>query len=382
MKFLAKTFKGLEQVLADEIKALGGDNVKIFKRAVSFEGNQKLLYRANLELRTAVRILLPIYSFKARNEHIFYQRIKALDWSKYMSVRDTLAIDGTTHSRFFKHSKYIALKAKDAIVDQFRENEGRRPNVNVHAPTLRVNIHVQEDEVNVSLDSSGSPLFKRGYRAERMEAPLNEILAAGMILLSGWKKDGDFLDAMCGSGTLPIEAAMIAKNIPSQWKRKDFGFQKWKDFDADLWQVVRQEAKSNVTDFSHRIFGFDKNFKAISTARINALSANLDEVIQLQRMAFEKLEAPSSKGIMVLNPPYDERLQIKNINELYKMMGDRFKQQFKGWEVWLISSNFQALKNIGLRPSKKISLQNGALDCKFLKFEMYEGSKKQLKIEN
>lgn len=383
MKFLAKTFKGLEQVLANEIKALGGEKIKIFKRAVSFEGNQKLLYKANLELRTAVRILLPIYSFKARNENIFYQRIKALDWSKYMSVKDTLAIDGTTHSRYFNHSKYIALKAKDAIVDQFRDKEGRRPNVNVHAPTLRVNIHIQEDEVNVSLDSSNSPLFKRGYREERMEAPLNEILAAGMILLSGWNRDKDFVDPMCGSGTLPIEAAMIAKNIPSQWKRKSFGFQKWKDYDEALWKEVRKEAENKIVDFPFNIFGYDRDFKAISVARINALSAELNEVIQLKRTTFEKLEAPNSKGIMILNPPYDERLQIKNITELYKMMGDQFKQQFKGWEVWVISSNFQALKNIGLRPSKKISLQNGALDCKFLKFEMYEGSKKtKLKIEN
>lgn len=384
MKFIAKTVTGLEEVLSNEIKQLGGEQIKILKRAVSFEGNLKLLYRANLELRTAIRILVPIYSFRARNEHILYKRIKALDWSRYMKVNDTLAIDGTTHSEYFNHSKYVALKSKDAIVDQFREKTGRRPNVNVHSPTLRINIHIQDDEVNVSLDSSGEPLFKRGYREERLEAPLNEILAAGMILISGWNKDSDFLDAMCGSGTLPIEAGLIAKNIPSQWKRKKFGFQKWKDFDIALWHEVRNEAQARIVDFDYDIFGLDRDFRAISIARVNALSADLSEDINFQRTTFEKLEAPSSKGIMILNPPYDERLHIKNINEMYKMMGDRFKQEFKGWEVWVISSNFEALKHIGLRPSKKIRLNNGSLECKFLKFEMYEGSKKmkKIKIEN
>ncbi|HFC00111.1 MAG TPA: class I SAM-dependent RNA methyltransferase [Phaeodactylibacter sp.] len=377
MKFLAKTVTGLEEIMADEIKQLGGTNIKILKRAASFEGDLKLLYRANLELRTAIRILMPIYSFKARNENDFYKKIRMLDWSKYMKVSDTLAIDATTYSEIFTHSKYIALKAKDAIVDQFRDQTGRRPNVNLDFPTLRVNIHIYMDEVTVSLDSSGEPLFKRGYRVERMDAPLNEVLAAGMILSSGWKKDCDFVDAMCGSGTLPIEAGLIARNIPSQWFRTDFGFQKWRDFNHSLWQTVRAEAKANQTTFDHHIYGFDRDFRALSMARVNILSAQLTDLITLKRTTFEKLEAPSPKGIMILNPPYDERLHIKNINELYAMMGDQFKQNFKGWEVWMISSNMEALKHIGLRPSKKIHLMNGALDCKFLKFEMYEGSKKK-----
>lgn len=383
MKILSKTIAGLEQILADEIEQLGGKNIRILKRAVSFEGDLKILYRSNLELRTALRILVPIYSFKARNENVYYDKIKQLDWSKYMRVTDTLAINGTTHSQYFNHSKYVALKAKDAIVDQFREKEGRRPNVNVHAPTLRLNIHIQDEDVNVSLDSSGQPLFKRGYRIERMEAPLNEILAAGMILSSGWKKDCDFVDAMCGSGTLLIEAGMMAKNIPPLWFRKEgFGFQRWRDYDEKLWQTVLSEAKERITDFNHKIYGFDRDFKAISTAKINVLAAELTENISLRRMAFERLEAPAEKGILIINPPYDERLHIKNINELYKMMGDQFKQNFKGWEAWIISSNMQALKHIGLRPSKKIRLMNGALDCKFLKFEMYEGSRKAKKIGN
>lgn len=381
MKLLAKTQAGFEEILADEINALGGKNIKLLKRAVSYEGDLKLLYRSNLELRTAIRILIPIYNFRARNEDIFYHKIKELDWSKYMRVNDTLAIDGTTYSDIFTHSKYIALKAKDAIVDQFRDNTGRRPSVNVQSPTLRINIHVFGDEVTVSLDSSGQPLFKRGYRVERRDAPLNEILAAGMILSSGWKKDGVFLDAMCGSGTLPIEAGLYAKNIPSQWYRKEFGFQKWKDFDPILWQLVRTEAEEKIVDFKHEIIGYDKDFRAISSARVNILSAELTEDISLQRMAFEKIEAPAEKGIMILNPPYDERLSVKNIDELYKMMGDQFKQVFKGWEVWLISSNMEALKHIGLRPSRKIRLMNGALECKFLKFEIYEGTKKIHKLK-
>ena len=382
MKILTKTIAGLEQILADEIEQLGGRNIRILKRAVSFEGDMKLLYRCNLELRTALRVLVPIYSFKARNENVYYDKIKQLDWSKYMKVTDTLAINGTTHSQYFNHSKYVALKAKDAIVDQFREKHGRRPNVEVHTPTLRINIHIQDEDVNVSLDSSGQPLFKRGYRMERMEAPLNEILAAGMILSSDWKKDCDFMDAMCGSGTLLIEAGMIAKNIPPLWFRKEyFGFQKWRDYDEQLWKTVRSEAKERITDFDHNIYGFDRDFKAISTARINVMAADLTSDITLKRAQFERLEPPTGKGILILNPPYDERLHIKNINELYKMMGDCFKQNFKGWEVWLISSNMEALKHIGLRPSKKIRLMNGALDCKFLKFEIYEGTRKVKKLK-
>lgn len=379
MKFLSKTLSGLEQVLADELQAIGASNIKILKRAVSFEGDKKILYRANLESRTSVRILVPIFSFRANNEDIYYRKIKSMDWSKYMGVNDTLAIDATTHSIFFTHSKYASLKAKDAIVDQFRDKFGRRPNVNLTSPTLRINIHIQEDEVTVSLDSSGDPLFKRGYRIERMEAPLNEILAAGMILLSGWKKDRDFVDPMCGSGTLPIEAGLIARNIPPQWFRKQFGFQKWSDYDADLWQSVRNEAEQQFKEYEHEIYGFDKDFKAIGTSRINVLSAELTDDISLKRNAFEKLEAPSGKGVMIINPPYDERLHIENIEAMYKMMGDQFKQNFKGWEVWVLSSNLDALKRIGLRPSKKIKLFNGALECKFLKFEIYEGSKKASK---
>ena len=376
MKFLAKTVTGLEQVLADEIKNIGGQNIELLKRAVRFEGDLKTLYRANLELRTAIRILVPMYSFVADDENIYYDKIREIDWSQHMKVSDTLAIDATTFGEYFTHSKYIALKTKDAIVDQFRDNTGRRPNVNVVSPTMRLNIHIMGNEVNVLMDSSGDPLFKRGYRVERMDAPLNEVLAAGMILLSDWERDCDFVDPMCGSGTLLIEAGLIARNMPSQWNRTSFGFQKWPNFDNDLWQEVRKESQENIIPFDHQILGYDRDFKAISIARTNIMTANLSDSIEVKRATFEKLEAPSSKGILMLNPPYDERLHIKNINELYKMMGDQFKQNFKGWNAWVISSNMRALKNIGLRPSKKIWLMNGSLDCKFLKFEMYEGSKR------
>ncbi|MFK8006044.1 MAG: class I SAM-dependent RNA methyltransferase [Saprospiraceae bacterium] len=376
MKLLSKTVTGLEEVLAKEIEDLGGQNIQLLKRAVSFEGDLKTLYRTNLELRTSIRILKPIYSFTARNENEFYDKIKDIDWSQYMSNNDTLAVDATTFGEYFTHSKYISLKAKDAIVDQFRDNTGRRPNVNVISPTIRISIHIQIDEVIVSLDASGDPLFKRGYRVERMGAPMNEVLAAGMILLSGWDKKSDFMDGMCGSGTLPIEAGLIARNMPSQWNRTSFGFQTWKDFDNDLWQEVRAEAKAKIIPFEYNISGRDRDFKAISVARVNIMKAELDDTIEVKRTTFEKLEATSEKGVMILNPPYNERLAIKNINELYKMMGDQFKQQFKGWEVWVISSNMQALKNIGLRPSKKIQLMNGPLNCKYVKFEMYDGTRR------
>ena len=374
--FLAKTLHGLEEVLAKELQAIGAKDITLLKRAVSFTGNKKLLYRANLELRTALRILVPFNSFRVRHESALYNKIKTIDWSQFMNVNDTLAIDGVTHSKYFNHSKYVALKTKDAIVDQFRDKFGKRPNVNTYNPTLRVNIHINGDQCTVSLDSSGESLHKRGYRKEVQEAPINEVLAAGMIMLSGWKKDCNFIDAMCGSGTIPFEAFMYAHNIPPQYNRDYFCFKKWKDFDETLWNEVVSESKERECKFDYKIYGFDKDFQAIRIAERNMEQANLAGKIEFKRKRFESLEPPSEKGVLIINPPYDERLQDKNINDLYEMIGDRFKKAFTGYEAWIISSNIEALKHVGLRASRRISLYNGALDCKFMKFEMYAGTKK------
>ena len=376
MQLTATTLTGLEEVLAKELEQLGAEDIQIKKRAVEFKGDKKLLYRANYELRTAIRVLVPIKRFKARDENQLYQNILQINWRDYLSSKGSLAIDAATRSDFFKHSKYAALKSKDAIVDQFRKKYGRRPDVDLTNPDLRINLHIFQDNCTVSLDSSGDSLHKRGYRTETVDAPLSEVLAAGIIMLTGWQCDGNFVDPMCGSGTNLIEAAMYAYNVPAQLNRKSFGFMKWSDFDKALFEQVKQEAQENIREFKHKILGFDKDFKAVRITEWNIISAKMDGKVEVSRKPFERLKAPEEKGIMIINPPYELRLVTGDINGLYKMIGDQLKNEFKGFEAWIISSNFQALKNVGLRPSKKIVLQNGPLECKLQKYELYEGSKK------
>ncbi len=375
--YIVKTLHGLEPVLAEELTAMGATNVAPARRAVSFEGDKKMLYRANLELRTGLRILKPIKQFTARNEQQLYDGIYAIDWSQYMDLKSTFAIDGVTSSQYFNHSKYVALKSKDALVDQFREREGKRPNVNPVTPDLRINVFIYEHTVHVALDSSGDSLHKRNHGRETLEAPINEVLAAGMIKLAGWNCDRPFLDPMCGSATIPIEAAMLAYNIPSQIHRTDFGFMNWPDFDSELWETVRKEALDRVREFDHPIVGFDSDFQAVRIAERNVVQAGLENKVEIKRQKFERISEPSPAGIIVMNPPYDERLAMDDIYDFYGMIGDQFKKQFGGHQAWIISSNMDAIKSIGLRASKKMTLFNGPLECKFLKFELYAGSKKQ-----
>lgn len=377
MQFVAKTLAGLEEVLEKEIIDLGGQNITPLKRAVQFEGDLELLYRANYELRTAVRILRPIARFTIKNEQELYDSIQTINWEDYMSVRDTLAIDGAVSSPYFNHSKYIAQKTKDAIVDQFRSKMGRRPDVDITNPHLRINVHIWEDECTVSLDSSGDSLHKRKYRVEQTTAPLSEVLAAGMIKLTGWNADSDFVDPMCGSGTLLIEAAMMAYNIPPQLVRKDFGFMNWVDFDARLWRQVKQDARKRQRAFKHKILGFDLDPEAIKVTRTNLKEVHLDTRVTVSQRDFAELALEEKNGgVLVINPPYGERLEEENINELYSMIGDRLKHAFSGFDAWIISSNYHAFKNIGLRTSRKIPLFNGSLECRFQKYELYQGSRK------
>ncbi len=375
--YLVKTLHGLEEILAAELTALGAQNVIPSRRAVSFEGDKKLLYRANLELRTALRILSPIAKLKARNEHQLYDAIRSIDWTEYLDLKGTFAIDGVVRSNYFNHSKYVALKSKDAIADQFRDKFGKRPNVNPVSPDLRINVFIHEQTVHVALDSSGDSLHKRNHGRETLEAPINEVLAAGMIQLAGWKADCPFLDPMCGSGTIPIEAAMYAYNIPSQIHRTEFGFMRWPDFDKELWETVKAEANARIRDCEHPIVGYDNIFQAVRISQRNIALAGLDGKVEVKRQKFEKLKESGPPGIIIMNPPYDERLEIADIEAFYKMIGDQFKKVFGGHEAWIISSNMDAIKRIGLRASKKITLFNGPLECKFLKFELYAGSKKQ-----
>ncbi len=382
MKIIVKTLHGLEEVLAQEIRDLGGADVQLLKRAVSFEGDKRLLYRANLELHTALRVLVHMKDFIAKTPEELYKKIRRIEWLDYLDVDQTFAIDATATSGIFRHSKYAALKVKDAVADYFRQKTGRRPDVNVDYPHLRINLHINEDKCSLSLDSSGDSLHKRGYRANTLEAPLNEVLAAGMILLSGWRGDSTFVDPMCGSGTLLIEAALIANNIPPQLHRKEtFGFTRWNNYDAKLWADVIEQAKANIHPQQCEIVGFDKDRRAVRITEQNIFSAYLDSShIKVARSAFEKLEPPPPPGVILMNPPYDERLEQQEIDEFYKMIGDVLKQQFAGYEAWIISSNMEAMKFIGLRPSRRITLYNGALECKFQGYEMYEGSKENSEV--
>lgn len=377
MEYIAKTMAGLESVLAEELLALGAQDVQPAKRAVQFTGDLQLMYRANFELRTALRILQPIADFTANDDKSLYHRISEIDWSAYFGLDDTFAIDAVVNSPVFRHSQYVALNTKDAIADQFRRLHGQRPSVDTRQPNVRIHIHVFENRFNLALDSSGESLHRRGYRADALEAPLNEVLAAGLIALSGWQADCTFLDPMCGSGTILMEAALLANKIPPQWRRSTFGFTGWKNFDPELWAAVKAEAMAKRKTFHLPIMGYDRDPRAINRTTQNAKAAGLSNKISVHRTSFELLEPPPPPGIVIMNPPYDERLGVTDVEELYEMIGSRFKHAFAGYQAWLISSNMPALKKIGLRPSRKYTVFNGPLECRYLGFDLYEGSKKQ-----
>ena len=373
--FIAKTMYGLEPVLAEELRQIGAKNIQEIKRAVVFEGDTRILYKANYCLRSALRILVPVHSFEATNEKDFYAGIRKVDWSQYLNPTDTIAVDSFTQGETFRHSQFVALLTKDAVVDQFRDKYSRRPNVDVIAPHLRINVHVQGDKIDVSLDASGDSLHRRSYRTATMEAPLNEVLAAGMVLLSGWNAESDFVDPMCGSGTIPIEAAWLATRTPPQIKRAGFGFFKWPNFDETLWNDVKQAADAQIRPCPVKIYASDIDQRARNATAINLMGSGMENNIRLQSVAFDKLLRPSNHGVLITNPPYDERMRVDEISTFYKAIGDRFKKQWMGWDAWLISSNRAALKQVGLRTSRRLALFNGALECSFHKYEMYEGTK-------
>lgn len=381
MELLVKTMAGLEEVLAAELATIGAQDIKPGTRSVQCSGDLRVLYRANLELRTALRILVPIRSFTAFDERAFYLQVSQVDWSTFMDPDDTFVVDAVVFSKYFTHSQYIGLKTKDAIVDQFRDRTGRRPSVDTENPNVRINIHVSDSSCTLSIDSTGESLHRRGYRKDGMIAPINETLAAGMILLTGWTGEKPFIDPMCGSGTLPIEAALIAMRIPPQLYREDFLFMRWPDFDPSLWADVRANARAQIRPAPAPIFGFDKYFQAIQVAEAHAEAAHIGGKIHFERRRFETLLPPVPNGIIVTNPPYDARLADANIEGLYMMMGDRLKRNFSGYEAWIISANLGALKHFGLRTSRRITLYNGALECKYIQVELYQGTKRRLVSE-
>lgn len=371
---IAKTFMGLEPVLAKELTALGANDVQIGRRMVSFTGDKEMMYRANFQLHTAIRVLKPIRHFKARSADDVYEQTKLIDWTQYLDLEKTFTVDAVVFSEEFRHSKFVSYKVKDAIVDQFREKSGKRPNISVANPDIRLNIHVAEDQCTLSLDSSGESLHRRGYRQEAVEAPLNEVLAAGMIMMTGWQGETDFIDPMCGSGTLVIEAALIAHNMAPGLFRKEFAFEKWPDFDADLFDRIYNDCEEHEReDVKCRFFGYDIDPKAVNTARRNVQAAGLTNSIVITQQDFKDFEQPKEKSIIVTNPPYGERISTPDLLGTYKMIGERLKHQFKGNDAWVLSYREECFDQIGLKPSIKIPLFNGSLECEFRKYQMFEG---------
>lgn len=384
---IAKTFKGLEEVLAGEITALGGNDIEIGRRAVTFTGDKSLLYRANLWLRTASRVLVPIATFRAGDADEVYEHVKQIDWEQYMDLDTTFSIDATVYSETFKHSRYVTYKVKDAIADLFNGKYGKRPSVRITEPDLYINVHIAAETVTISLDSSGESLHKRGWRVAQTDAPINEALAAGMLMMAGWKGQSDLYDPMCGSGTLLIEAALIALNIPPGIFRKHFAFENWKDFNKDLFDTVSED-DSDERAFTHHIYGSDAGYYAVQAALKNIRSAGVQRYVSVTQIRIEELKADKLKeegfhpdgALVIINPPYGERLaQDKDVLRLYSDMGKAMKFQFTGATAWVISSNEEALKCIGLKPSQKIRLLNGELDCLYNRYELFQGEHKEWK---
>ena len=382
-KMVATTIAGLEEVLADELRKLGAQDVKEGIRSVYFSGDKGFLYKANIALRTAIRILKPIKRSKIFDEEDLYEAIQRVKWERFLDVDGTFAIDAVVHSRnFTTNSHYISLKSKDAIADYFVHKYKKRPNVDLKYPDIKIHIHIHKEWLTISLDSSGESLHKRGYRSATNIAPINEVLAAGLVLLSGYKGDENFIDPMCGSGTILIEAAMIANNIPANINRKHFAFENWNDYDEDLYFVIQDALLKKIRSSHFKIMGFDKAPSAVTKAKQNIINANLDEFIGVHHVNFfnSKKEVFGNTTIL-FNPPYGERLNI-DVNEFYRKIGDTLKHNYPNSIAWLITSDMQALKNVGLRTSKRIPIKNADLDCRFVKYELYEGSKKSSKQPN
>lgn len=380
-EMIAKTFQGLEEVLAEELTVLGANDVQIGRRMVSFSGDKEMMYKANFCLRTAIRILKPIKHFKAKDADEVYEQIKAIAWEDILDVNKTFAVDAVVFSDEFRHSKFVSYKVKDAIVDHFRDLNGKRPSVRINKPDVLLNIHIAQTTCTLSLDSSGESLHRRGYRQEAVEAPLNEVLAAGMILMTGWKGECDLIDPMCGSGTIPVEAALIARNISPGVFRKEFAFEKWVDFDQDKFDAIYND-DSQEREFVHKIYGYDNSPKANEIATHNIKAAGVSKDICLKLQPFQQFEQPAEKALIITNPPYGERISTNDLLGLYNMIGERLKHAFIGNDAWILSYREECFDQIGLKPSQKINLFNGPLECEFRKYQIFDGKYKEFKSQD
>jgi len=373
------TFFGLEEVLEKELHQLGGKDIVPFKRVVSVVGDLGFLYKINLCLHTALKVIIPIVKFEANNEQELYDNIKLIEWERFISNTDTIMIEGVTNSEIFTHSLFVSQKVKDGIVDRFREKTGSRPDVDLIHPAFKVYVHIFKNEVSLHLDSSGDPLYKRGYRSDINEAPMKEVLAAGLVKLSGWEKHLQLIDGMCGAGTIAIEAALWANNIPPGYYRNEFGFMKWQNFDETLYETIYESSINKIKNEPVEIIANDIDNPTLKKAITNTKNAKVDDVVNCINQSFFDITPTRKGGVIILNPPYGERMPVNEIEKLYKEIGDKLKKDFKGFSAWIISSSPEAIKSIGLRPSRRIHLFNGSLECRFLKFDLYDGSKKASK---
>ena len=373
------TFFGLEEVLEKELHQLGGKDIVPFKRGVSVVGDLGFLYKINLCLHTALKVIIPIVKFEANNEQELYDNIKLIEWERFISNTDTIMIEGVTNSEIFTHSLFVSQKVKDGIVDRFREKTGSRPDVDLIHPAFKVYVHIFKNEVSLHLDSSGDPLYKRGYRSDINEAPMKEVLAAGLVKLSGWEKHLQLIDGMCGAGTIAIEAALWANNIPPGYYRNEFGFMKWQNFDETLYETIYESSINKIKNEPVEIIANDIDNPTLKKAITNTKNAKVDDVVSCINKSFFDITPTRKGGVIILNPPYGERMPVTEIEKLYKEIGDKLKKDYKGFSAWIISSSPEAIKSIGLRPSRRIHLFNGSLECRFLKFDLYDGSKKASK---
>ena len=375
---VATTFLGLEGVLADELRAMGAEEVTEGNRVVSFRGDKEMLYRANFACRTAIRVLKPFLRLRSTGSDDLYEQLKSFDWEQLMQVNTTFAIDATVYSEDFTNSRFVTYRVKDAIADFFNEKYGKRPSIRLTNPDIRFDVHISGRDVTLSLDSSGEPLFKRGWRVAQTDAPINEVLAAGIILLSGWKGDTDLVDPMCGSGTFLIEAALIGANIAPGVYRDGYAFQQWPDYDADLFDKIYND-DSAEREFTHKIYGSDIEGKAIAIARANVKNAGLNKYIELERRDFNDIEEVPEKGTLISNPPYGERLSVEDIEQFYHDLGFKLKHTFKGYNAWLICNDKEQYFKIGLKPSIRYALNNGGLDCELLEYVIFDGTYDELR---
>jgi putative N6-adenine-specific DNA methylase len=376
-KYFAKTLAGMERLLKDELIELGASDLSVLRRGIEFGADMPTLFRICLCSRFAIRVLRPVLWFEADNTDALYEEAKKWEWGSVMDPSATFAVDVTVHSEYFTHSQFATLRLKDAIVDHFRTASGIRPNVDRENPDVRIHLHISERQVTISLDASGRPLARRGYRSTGAKAPLSEVLAAGLLAKAGWKPGIPLYDPMCGSGTFTVEAALWADGYPIQWHRRKFAFMDWRGFDEEVWWDVRDDLKAERQLKESIIYTSDKDFGAVSQTRAALSNMELDGRAELGRSDFFKLVPRTESGIVVINPPYGERLQVEDLDAMYASIGDRLKTYWPGFTAWIISSDFEALKRVGLKHSSRETMYNGPLECRWVGFELYEGSQEK-----